>query len=127
MSFRPQFPWKTPEGWQDEEFVQYFDPTNTPGLSTSLAAGQSALGIPLLLEPGIEYHIRGIEIASAASDVNGVRLKDPWGNYLSDDFVPAGAYSGGQESAPGGLPVVIEGEIVCPPGGTFTVDIKNLS
>ena len=127
MSFRPQFPFPTPEGYQDEEFTQYFDATSVPGLSGALGSGEVAIGIPLQLEPNVAYLIRGIQVALNDADVFGVVFKDPYGNPLSDDFVPVGCYSGQQEAPVGGEVVVFEGEIECPPGGTFTVDLKNLS
>jgi hypothetical protein len=127
VNFRPQFAYPTPEGYEDLEFTQYFDATTIAALGQALAAGQEARGIPLPLDQELEYHIRGIEVSSSADDPQAVRFRDPWGRYLADDYVPAGAYCGGQGSQPGGIPVVFEGEIVCPPGGIVTVDLKNLS
>jgi hypothetical protein len=96
MSYRPQFPYPTPEGYIDEEFTQYFDQFSVPALGT-------------------------------AEDPLGIRFTDPWGNHLSDGFVPVASYNGNQGSQPGGIPVALESEIVCPPGGIVTVDLKNLS
>jgi hypothetical protein len=127
MSYRPQFPYPTPEGYIDEEFTQYFDQFSVPALGTALAPAESVFGIPLHLEPGIEYRIRAVEVSAAAEDPLGIRFTDPWGNHLSDGFVPVASYNGNQGSQPGGIPVALESEIVCPPGGIVTVDLKNLS
>jgi hypothetical protein len=127
VSFRPQFPFETPEGFEDFELVQYFDQFNAAGLSFSLAAGAEILGVPLLLEPNVEYRIRAVQVDITLSDPLGIRFRDPYGNYLSDDFVPVASYSGQSEASVGACPVTLESEIVCPPGGAVLVDLKNLS
>jgi len=127
MSFRPQFPFPTPEGYQDEEFTQSFSSLTVAALSAALGLGEESTGIPLALEPNTAYLVRGIEVSTSSSDPIGVRFADPWGNFLSDGYVPAGGYSGQQLAPVGACPVIFEGEISCPPGGIFTVDLKNLS
>lgn len=127
MSYRPQFAYPTPEGFQDEEFVQYFDSISNPALATVLAAGAEIRDIPLILDSNAEFHIRGIEVALENNNELGIQIRDPYGNYLSDGYVPAGAYSGQQLGDVGACPVALESEIVCPPGGALSISIKNLS
>jgi hypothetical protein len=127
MSYRPQFPDPTPAGFQDEEFIEFFDVHTVPGLGQVLAAGEELRDIPLLLDPDAEFHIRGIEVATQVEDALGVQFRDGYGNYLSDGYVPAGSYSGQQLADVGALPVPVECEIVCPPGAALSVSIKNLT
>lgn len=127
MSYRPQFPYPTPAGFQDEEFIQFFDSNTVPGLGHVLAAGEELRDIPLLLDPNAEYHIRGIEVATQTEDALGVQFRDGYGHYLSDGYVPAGSYSGQQSADVGALPVPIEAELICPPGAALSVSVKNLS
>lgn len=127
MSYRPQFPYPTPPGYQDEEFIHFFDAHTVPGLATVLSAGQELRDLPLPLDSETEYHIRAVEVATDTDDALGVQLKDAYGNYLSDGYVPAGVYSGQQLADVGACPVALESEIVCPPGGVLSISIKNLS
>ena len=128
MSYRPQFPNQTPDGYQDKDFVHYYDQTNTPQLNNalSLAVGATILQIPLQLQGDAQFTLRAIKINGPAN--YGVRIKDPYGNYLSDDFVPIPQEYGPQETSVfGSNAVEFEPEIPCPLGSIIFVDIKRLN
>lgn len=127
MSYRPQFPTVVPEELEEFEFTHYFDPNNAPGLGATLQAGQELIGIPLPLEADVEYTIRAVEVFTDHENPMGIRFRDGYGNYLSDDYVPVAAYSGAQDAPVGACPVPIEPELRCPPGALILVDLKNLS
>jgi len=98
-----------------EDFVYSFDASNTPVLAQTLLPGQSALGVPLLLESDAVYEIRAIEI----TDPTGlalIRLRDGFGNYLEDDWTPSAAFAG---------VVTQEPALVSPAGAALLLDLRN--
>lgn len=128
MSYRPQFPFSTPPQFQDKDFVHYFDQTNTPQLNSalSLAAGGTILAIPLQLQGDAPFSLRGIKINGPSN--YAVRLRDPYGNYLSDDWVNLPLEYAPNEPAVFGSNVVeFEPEIRCPAGCVLLVDVLRVS
>jgi hypothetical protein len=127
---RPQFPFETPDGFEDCDFEYYFDNSNTPALNTStLAVGQQINGIPLPLQQDAPFYCRAIVIDNPTAAL-GVRFRDSAGNYLSDDFIPVGLVSGmppGQHPPVGPLVVILEPEAPFPKGGVIYVDVKRLA
>lgn len=127
--YRPQFPYPTPEGCRDEEFVYFFDGDNTPLLNQSVA-GQQILNIPLVLQQDASFFWRGIKLGLYDSLISAyafpnvdVQFQDCYQNMLSDDFVPASHYGfpmnplSFNSSLLTGPPFILEPEIYCPPGG----------
>lgn len=128
MSYRPQFPFSVPPDTQDKDFVHYFDQTNTPQLNNalSLAVGATILQIPLQLEGDAPFTIRGIKVNGPANFA--IRIKDSFGNYLSDDFVPIPQEYGPEETSVFGSNVVdFEPAFTCPLGSIVFVDVKRLT
>jgi hypothetical protein len=129
--YRPQFPyWLTPPAYEDHEFDHYFDSTNTPLLNnTSLAAAGIIQNIPLTLVSDFPFYARAIAVRglNGVDPVVAVQFKDPFENYLSDDYVPLDLYISPNATATQGgwLSVVIEPEIRCPRGGCFWLSVKN--
>jgi hypothetical protein len=126
--YRPQFPFPVPDQFQDKDFVHYFDQTNTPRLNDalSLAAGATIIGIPLQLQGDAPFNLRAIEINGPNN--YAVRLRDPYGNYLSDDYIPIPLDYGPEETAGYGSNVVeFEPELKCPAGSVILVDVKRVS
>lgn len=122
MSYRPQFAYALePEGFQDEDFVYVFTPSNTPGLGSTLQLGEVLLDISLLLEPGSEYRIRSIEVIDPQG-IAGFRFRDAFGVQTSEvgAFVPSGAFTASGQSVP------LEWEEHCLPGSALTVDLANI-
>jgi hypothetical protein len=126
--YRPQYAYDpTPEGFEDQDFDYYYDPTNTPALSLTLTAGIPILNIPLKTQDDAEFLWRGIQ-ASGPSDV-GIRIHDPYGNYFSDAFVPLTDYSGfgAAPHIPGGSPVPLEPQSEFLRGVLLYVDVMLLT
>lgn len=129
MIYRPQFAFMTPRGYQEEQFHYTYDQSNTPYLNTgNLAAGSFVFNIPLNLQADAPFLFRGWEVSGInVSDpqISG-RLREPGGNYLSDDFVPFDLYAHPAGLAvAGNVLVPVEPGIECPAGGTFFLDLKN--
>ena len=127
--YRPQaayFP--APPGWQDEEFEYYFDLSSIPAFAEVLAAGQEVTSIVLQLQPDAEFRWRAIQVSNPGS-LLGLRFRSPDGTYLSEDYEPMENFSGFPGAAagiPGGGPVALEPEIVCPAFSVVLLDVKNL-
>lgn len=124
-----QFPFPDPpEGYAWEEFEYSFDSTNTPALATQLATGQSLLNIPLALQSDAPFLWRGIQVYFPQQFL-GLRFRDAFGRFLSDDFVPSSAYSSFQ-SLNGSLPgigiVLVEPGLECPKGSVILLDLANI-
>ena len=58
--YRPQFAFKSPIGCEEQRCVYSFDFTNTPVLTTTLAAGANIDRIPLRLDKDADFYLRGI-------------------------------------------------------------------
>jgi hypothetical protein len=126
--YRPQFAYKTPEGCRDEDFVYYYDGSNTPQLNQNIS-GLTILNIPLTMQQDAPFYWRGIKVGMLEIDTGyvipnvSVQFQDCYQNNLSDDMVPATQYAfpsnpvsfGSQLLT--GPPFLLDPEIYCPPGG----------
>jgi len=125
MPYRPQFIYPpTPEGYQDEEFEYYFDPSNTPALGD--VPGQK---IPLQLQADAAFILRGIQISGNTTDLL-IRFWTPDGLPISQGLITCDlAYDATLEgqNPVGRLPIPLEGEIPCPAGSVLLVDIGSLA
>lgn len=128
MIYRPQFCYPTPPGCRDEDFVYYFDGSNTPLLNQDVQ-GLTLSNIPLPLQQDAPFYWRGIKVelrgaggGPAIPDLY-VKFQDPYLNFLSDGLVSATTYGFAQnpvvfnQAEYTGPPVPLEPEIYCPPGG----------
>ncbi len=128
---RPQFAYSTPPGCRDEDFVYFFDGSNTPALNQDVS-GQTILNVPLVLEQDAPFYWRGIKLGLREPSVPSyvlpnlsVQFRDCYENNLSDDLVPATQYGFPQNPLAfnsqvlTGPPFVLEPEIYCPPGGSM--------
>jgi hypothetical protein len=114
MNYVPQFQFETPPGFRDEEYAYNFDFSNTPGLVTALpATSEIPGGVPLKLDSDAPFYLGGFFLAGVAGML--VRFKDPFGNFLSDDYVPIEEYAGS----------IFDPGILCPPGGIVFLYLKN--
>lgn len=165
MIYRPQSAYKTPDGYRDEPFDYYFDELSPQLINilnvqassvpyvTALTVGSQITGIPFQLDPDAEFHwkstvvgIRNQDFTSGAgapsngSDASTIvlRWRDPYGNYLSNDYEPVGWYA---SDAPMvfnnslstnsvispygsvGPSRVWEPEVFCPAGSTVLLDL----
>ena len=89
--YRPQFAFKSPSGCEEQRCVYSFDFTNTPVLTTTLAAGANIDRIPLRLDTDADFYLRGINtmpLPSPGPTILGdgleFRLEDPMGHALCD-------------------------------------------
>lgn len=126
--YRPQFPYPVDRGFYDCDFEHYFDSTNTVLLNNSaLAASGIIQNVPLQLQADAPFYLRGIQVkgVNGADPVVSVQFKDPFENYLSDDFVPLDLAYAPNGTAPYFLNIVVEPEIRCPAGGVLWVNIRN--
>lgn len=127
--YRPQFSYPTPAGFQDRDFVYYFDYLNTPLLNNAtLAAGALVQNIPLVTQQDSPFSWRGVKIqgANGTDPVVDVQFKDPFGNLQSSDFVPIDLYrkpSGA--SIYGFTPVLMEPCVDMPQGAVILLSVKN--
>jgi hypothetical protein len=127
--YRPQAAYPpAPPGWQDEEFGYYFDLSTLPAFAVVLGAGQEITSIVLQLQPDAEFHWRAIQVSNPGS-LLGLRFRAPDGTLLSEGYIPMENFSGFPGAAagiPGGGPVAIEPEIVCPAASVILLDVQNL-
>jgi hypothetical protein len=126
--YRPQFVYSpTPPQFEDIDFEHYFDSFTVPRLNQTVAAGTLILNIPLVLQSDWPFFLRGIQVKgiNGADPVVAVQIQDPYGNYLSDDFVPLDLYVTPDFTGLYFLDIPVEPEIRCPQGSTFTLNVKN--
>jgi hypothetical protein len=129
VSYRPQFAYPAaPEGWEDQEFEYWFDLSNLPAFQIALLPGQEIPNIVLQLQRDAEFRWRAVQVSNPGSFL-GLRFRTPDGVYLQDDYAPMENFSGfpgAVAGIPGGEPVALEPEIVCPAGSAILLDAKNL-
>ena len=125
MIYRPQFAYRTPKGFRDVEFEHFYDSTTLAALAPVSGSVSPVYSIPLNIDPDAEFRWRGVKIDHLFSLNVGLRFRDPYGNYLSDDFVPVWLafippsltiYTGGQSC-------IHEPEIVCPASSVVLLDV----
>ena len=130
MDYRPQFAYPpAPEGFEDEDFEYFFDFSNMPAFQSVLTPGEEILNMVMPTQRDAEFRWRGIQVSNPGSFV-GLRFRTPDGVYLQEDYAPMQNFSGFAGAAggiPGGAPVALEPEIVCPPGVVLLLDAKNLA
>lgn len=127
--YRPQFAYHTPEGCRDEDFVYFYDGSNTPMLNQNIS-GLTLFNIPLVTQQDHPFYWRGIKVGLL--DPQGeeyefpnvlVQFQDCYQNNLSDDLVPSTQYAFPMNplqfnnSLLTGPAFLLDPEIYCPPGG----------
>ena len=129
MVYRPQYAYPTPPGYRDEQFHYGFDQSNTPALNIgNLAAAALSQNIPLPLQQDAAFIWRAVTISgiNLTDPKVSVRFRDPYGNYLSDDFVLIDLYMRGPGLAVvGDYCIALEPAVECPAGAIIWLDIKN--
>ena len=125
--YRPQMAYTALPGFRDEEFRYSFDSSNVAILGVAILAGQVVNDIYLQLQNEAEFICRGIRVQlnTAPSDLQ-LWLKEPFGSYLSQTYIPLATYLTGAGAAIcGRMTVVFEPEISCPAGSFFTAFLRN--
>jgi hypothetical protein len=128
LMFRPQFPYPTPPGYDDGDFDQYFDYRNVVALNnTALPAANYIWNVPLNLQSDQPFLVRGIQVKgmNAADPVVSAQFRDPFGNYLSDQFVPLDLSVSPEGTALYFLNIILEPMIACPKGSVFWMNLYN--
>lgn len=117
--YRPQFPFPPPpDGCHYESFVYAFDESNTPALAgLNLAAGETVLHIPLLLDEDADFIWFGVKVDPSAL---GIRIETPWTDPLQDDFTPATLWADPASITP------LDAPVECPAGAILSLSLKNL-
>ena len=130
--YRPQFPYRTPDGYEDQDFTYSFDNTNTtllngvPVANGEISSGLVAANIILPLQPDEVFLWRGWKVLTSISGLQPlyIQWRDPQGNYLSLCPVPIAHIATASGAPTWGFSVVpIEPEIPCPAGSNVLVNI----
>jgi hypothetical protein len=128
VDYRPQWFYPSARGCREQAFNYFYDIANAP--YAMLAAASTQENIPLAIETGSKFLLRGIRLnqdqGTGMPITLLVRFTDPLGNALSADYVPVIQYAMPSGSVAGGLPVPIEPEIECSPGSFISVSFKNI-
>jgi len=124
--YRPPFAYPTPRVYREETFHYSFNSSNVAALGAAIAAGQLIADIILQMQNDAEFVCRAVKVMLGTAPSNlYVWIKDPFGNYLSQTYVPASLYvTGSGAGVCGSLDVPIE-EIVCPASGIWTAYLYN--
>lgn len=129
MPYRPQFAYRTPPGYTDQDFSYSFDGnTNTPLLAGNIGTGVFIQNIILPLQPDEVFMWRGWKVQSYSINFLPIffQWKDPLGNYLSSAPVPVAHIAEPPGTAGYGFQVIpIEPEIPCPAGSNPVCYIQN--
>ncbi len=96
MSYAPQFYAPTPDGFRDVDFDHYYDALPSSGslylpqLDPAPGDTSPILNIPLRIDADAPFILRSFGTEHSALRNFGVRLRDPFGNFLTpeDLFVP---------------------------------------
>jgi hypothetical protein len=125
--YRAQFAYPPSRGLKDETFHYSFDGSNVAILGTGILAGKQVNDIYLQLQNDYEFACRGAKVQFSTGFSNlYLWLKDPFGNYLSQTYVPLSLYlTGAGGAVTGSLVIPFEPEIQCPAGGVFTAYLYN--
>lgn len=130
MTYRPQFAFETPAGFDDEQFHYSFNHENVPALATAIPAGVTVRNIILQLQNDAEFVLRAWKVQLGAGATGSTNLylhvRDPYSFPLSAVPLPLNNYmSPGWISPIGSMLVPIGPETVCPIGGFFSIDLYN--
>jgi hypothetical protein len=124
--FRPQFAYDQEPG--EEDFLFAFDTSNVPFFAGNLAVGATLDNVPLRLDSDYPFVARGVKVFNTRAGL-AVRLRDAFGNYLSDDLNPTLqelTYApAGPGVALGTLPVAFDADLLCPRGAVLWADLIN--
>lgn len=132
---RPQYFYRTPDGFLDIPFVRPVtfgqDPTGSipPQQYLNDYIVQLDNDAPQLFR---SLFWQGEEQGQGAGPLTGsiqIRMRDAYGNFITDGFVPIWLYCWGAGSTPpdggSGRAKVWEPELYCPSGSVLTIDFYN--
>jgi len=125
--FRPQFQYGTPPGFKDVPFVRPVCFGQDP--SGGVAAGEYLLNYIVQLGADAPQLFRSLSVQGAdqgqVADFQ-CQIRDAYGNYLTDGFVPLSLLAWTAGSAPpnagSGRCKMFEPELFCPAGSCLIID-----
>jgi hypothetical protein len=139
MAYKPNYAEysRPPQGWHDEPF-EYVYSFYQVIASPQTASALSFFNTPLQLDPDADFFARGIAILQDPSPGKlftqitfDMRLRDSFGRYLDNGFVPMGAYATSPTSLdetgfPAGGPVATPWypELYCPANSAMWADFQ---
>lgn len=130
MIWHPQRLIETPEGFEDNPYVY---PFNDTAFNITLAHGQEVVGLPIEMDEDADFYLCSIAFLwDNAPKWLGIKLRDGYGQYLSDDYLSiiGFGYAAGSTNAPlssGGFTDVIEIPAYMKAGSVLLLDVKNQS
>ena len=130
MSYRPQRIIPPPAGFNAEPYI-YPVTQNQVNAGAALGPSASLRDIPIAMDRDFDFYLCGLAY-SCPINLNqlGIRLRDAWNVYLSDDHLLTClyAYPAGIDPARGGgfIPV-FDPPILCPAGSYLQMDVTNFS
>lgn len=122
--YRPQWAYRTPDGYRDETFI--VGPFTLPANSN----GSLSLNLPVSVDDDVTYWVRAVVLALPLGTTLGqgtgalVRVRDTYGNPLSDGLVLGLGVWGNQESGLNAFSWVLEPELMCSEGGALLFDLQ---
>jgi len=129
MAYRPQRLVTIPEGWNAEPFIVPVVASDV-NQGNAILAGLEYKSIPIPMDRDFDFWLLGFAYSCPQNiDSLGFRLRDSWGNYLSDDYCAAAFYAlpaGVNPAIGGGYAPVVEPPLYCPHGSVLQLDVKNL-
>jgi hypothetical protein len=127
QKFRPQWAYPTPDGFRDETFIVGPFTLPVPG------NGALSLDLPVSVDDDVQYYIRAIMLTTLIGTTGGqgtgvlARIRDTYGNPLSDGLVLGLGVWANQENGLNGFGWVMEPELQCSEGGVLLFDLQASS
>jgi hypothetical protein len=129
---RPQYFFTTPKGFRDMPFVRPVNPAQDDPAVASILPGQYLWNYVVTLDTDAPFLCRSLFVQGLQqSEIQNlqVQLRDAFGNFLTDGFVPLWLYCWGAGSTSpdggSGRAKVFESELYCPKGGCLILDFYN--
>ena len=135
MAYRPQFAMFTPPGFTDVSFVRPVTAAQDP--TGGIPAGSFYNNYIVQMDNDADQIIRSLfwqgeqQGQGASTTINSVQiqLRDAYGNYLTDGYIPLWLYAYGAGVNPpdggSGRAKVFEPELYCPKGSVLIFDFFN--
>ncbi len=127
---RPQYYYRTPRGYKDVPFVRPVNFDQDPPIV--IPVGGFLNDYIIQMDNGEPQLIRSLFVLGPNQDTLidlQMRLRDAFGNELTDGYVPLVLFASGAGETPpdggSGRTKVFEPELYCPAGSTLILDLYN--